>query len=150
MPIEIKSVRDPKYIKLDELPESSALPPSSLPATESVWYPITALTILGAAPTTIVFTIKLPNELSEKSLQVMAAIADDTRTAIMEFVNSYLDLQSIPNGIQVQRKVTIKYGAGRNGPIDVSTLEVTTWPQYLDYFRQYTRIPELTVDIMES
>jgi hypothetical protein len=79
----------------------------------------------------------------------MATIADDTRTAIIESVNSYLDLQSIPKGIQVQRKVKVKYGVGRNGHVDVSTLEETMWPQYLDYFCQYTRIPELTVEIME-
>lgn len=79
----------------------------------------------------------------------MATIADDTRTAIIESVNSYLDLQGIPKGIQLQRKVKIKYGVGRNGHVDVSTLEETMWPQYLDYFRQFTKIPELTLEIME-
>ena len=49
----------------------------------------------------------------------------------------------------MQRKVKIKYGVGRNGRVDVSTLEDTMWPQYLDYFRQFTKIPELTVEIME-
>jgi hypothetical protein len=55
----------------------------------------------------------------------MATIADDTRTAIIESVNSYLDLQRTPKGIQVKRKVKIKYGVGRNGHVDMSTLEET-------------------------
>ena len=79
----------------------------------------------------------------------MATIADDTHTAIINSVNSYLDSKSMLKVVQVQRKLKIKYGVGRNGAVDVSILEETMWPEYLDYFRQYTRIPELTVDVME-
>jgi hypothetical protein len=33
--------------------------------------------------------------------------------------------------------------------VDLSTLEEIVWPEYLDYFRQYTRIPELTVYVVD-
>lgn len=141
-PPEIESVSDPvSDLKLDGLPAPSPLSPPSPPASESAQ--------LTQTLRVVVFTIELPNELSDKSLQVMTTIANDTRTAIIESVNSYPDLQGIPKGMQVQRKVKIKYGVGRNGHVDVSTLEETMWPQYLDYFRQFTKIPELTLEIME-
>ena len=79
----------------------------------------------------------------------MTTIADNTRTAIIDTVNSYLDSKSMLKGMQGQRKLEIKYGVGRNGDVDLSTLEEDMWPEYLDYFRQYTRIPELTVDVVD-
>jgi hypothetical protein len=79
----------------------------------------------------------------------MTTIVDNTRTAIINTVNSYLDSKGMLKGIQGQRKFEIKYGVGRNGDVDLSTLEETMWPECLDYFRQYTGIPELTVDVMD-
>ncbi|KAG9228159.1 hypothetical protein BJ875DRAFT_500952 [Amylocarpus encephaloides] len=178
-PLEIESVSDAvEDPKLDEVPPASlplSSPSESRPRTlrseapllsESVWHPILALSIRGAAPIkittnnfyakltqtlrTVVFTIELPNELSDKPLQVMATIVDDSRTAMVESLNSYLDSKNILKGIQGQRKIEIKYGVGKNGHVDVSTLEETMWSQYLDYFCQYTRIPELTVEITDS
>ena len=78
----------------------------------------------------------------------MATIADNTHKAIINTVNSYLNPKSMLNGMQGQQKLEIKYGVGRNGDVDLSTLEETMWPEYLDYFRQYTRIPELTVNVI--
>ena len=98
---------------------------------------------------TVVFTVQFPNETSNKPLQVMATIADNTHKAIINTVNSYLNSKSMLNGMQGQRKLEIKYGVGRNGDVDLSTLEETMWPEYLDYFRQYTRIPELTVNVID-
>jgi len=114
------------------------LSPEALPLAESI-----------ADRQIVVFTIQFPNELSNKPLQVMTTIADNTRTAIINAVNSYLDSKSILKGTQGQREIDIKYGVGRNGDVDLSTLDETMWPDYLDYFRQYTRIPELTVDVVE-
>lgn len=79
----------------------------------------------------------------------MTIIADNSRTAIIDTANSYLDSKSILKDMQGQRKLEIKYGVGRNGDVDLSTLEESMWPEYLDYFRQYTRIPELTVDVVD-
>ena len=77
----------------------------------------------------------------------MTTITDDTRTAIISSANSYLDSKSI--GLQGRRKLEIKSGVGRNGDVDLSTLEETLWPEYLGYFCQYTKIPELTIDVVE-
>ena len=79
---------------------------------------------------TVVFTIQFPNEAIIEPLNVMATIADNTHTAIIDAVNSYLDSKDMPS----QRKLEIKSAVGRNGVIDVSTLEESMWPDYLDYF----------------
>ena len=78
----------------------------------------------------------------------MTTIAENTRTAIIDAVNSYLGSRSTLNDTHSQRTLEIKYGVGRNGNVDLSTLEATMWPEYLDYFRQFTRIPELTIHVM--
>jgi hypothetical protein len=100
----------------------------------------------------IVVTIQFPNDIGKQPVHAMIAIADNTRTAIINAVNSYLDLKSmLESGTskQGQRKLEIKYGVGRIGNVDLSALEETMWPEYLDYFRQHTRIPELTVSVVD-
>lgn len=92
---------------------------------------------------------QLPNEISIKPLYVMTIISDNTRVAIIDTVNSYLDSKGILKAIRGQRKLEIKCGVGRNRDVDLSTLEETMWPEYLDYFYQYTRFPELTVDVVD-
>jgi hypothetical protein len=134
------------------LPESMGHPTSAPSLTAAISTEITTDNLqvqVAQSPRTVVFTIEFPNEISNKPLQVMATISDNTRTAIIDAVNSYLDSKSVLKGEQGQRRLEIKYGIGRNGDVDLSTLEETMWPEYLDYFRQYTRIPELTVDVMD-
>lgn len=97
---------------------------------------------------TVVVTIQFPNEISSKPQHVMTTVADNTRAAMFDAVNSYLDSKNVLKRMQGQRELEIKCGVGRNGDVDVSTVEETMWPEYLDYFRQYTRIPELTVQVM--
>lgn len=62
---------------------------------------------------TVVFSIQFPQEISNKPLQVMATIADNTRKAICDTVNLYLNSKCMLKGIQGQRKVEIKYDVGR-------------------------------------
>ncbi|KAL2068579.1 hypothetical protein VTL71DRAFT_14916 [Oculimacula yallundae] len=97
----------------------------------------------------IVFMIQFPNEMSVNPLQVMTTIAENTRTAILDSVNSYLSSKGMLIGNMGQRKIVIRSAVGRSGNLDVSTLEDTKWPEYLEYFRQYTKIPELMVDVTD-
>jgi hypothetical protein len=80
---------------------------------------------------------------------VMTTIADNTYTAIIDSVTSYLDLKGILKGMQGQQKLEIQYGVGRDGDVDLSALEETMWPEYLEYFCQFTKIPELTIGVVE-
>jgi len=132
---------------------------------EAVGYPITAPLLLGAISTgtrtrtpqqqngrngqTVVFTIRHPNEIQKKPLQAMIALTDNTRAAIFDAVNSYLDSKSALKVGQGQRKLKIICGVGKDGDVDLSALEETMWPDYFQYFRQYTRLPELTVDVVD-
>ncbi|CZR70007.1 uncharacterized protein PAC_19908 [Phialocephala subalpina] len=95
---------------------------------------------------TVVFTIQFPDEINTKPLQAMITLADNTRVAIFDAVHSYLDSKSSSTGRQGLRRLEIKSGAGKNGDVGLSMLEETMWPEYLEYFRQYTKLPELTVD----
>jgi hypothetical protein len=98
---------------------------------------------------TVVFTIQYPNDRSIKPLQVMITLEDNTRAGIFDAVNSYLDSKSTLTGGNGQRKLEITTAAGKNGDVDLSALEESMWPDYLVYFRQYTWLPELTVDVVE-
>ncbi|RDW63625.1 hypothetical protein BP6252_11170 [Coleophoma cylindrospora] len=135
--------------------DPSTLPCETQPKIEDdVWETLKSEVPLEPEPVAqirqvVVFTIKFPNETSNKPLKVMATIAENTYTAIVDTVNLYLDSKRMPSGVKGQRKVQITYGIGRDGDVDLSTLEETMWPEYLNYFRQYTRIPELTVDVMD-
>lgn len=95
----------------------------------------------------IVFKIESPNEIRKKSVLVMTTIGDDTRAARINSTNSYLGSQS--TGLHEQRKLEIKYDIPRNGGVNLSTLDETLKPEYLGYFCHSTKIPELTIDIME-
>ena len=48
-----------------------------------------------------------------------------------------------------QRQIEIKYGIGKNGDLDLSALGEGKWPEYQQNFRHYTKLPELTVDIVD-
>jgi hypothetical protein len=98
---------------------------------------------------TVVLTIRYPNETNNQPRQVMVTLADNTRAAIFDAVSLYLDLNKAMQRTQRQRKLEIKCGAGKNGDVDLSALEESKWPEYLEYFRQYTRLPELTVDVVD-
>lgn len=78
----------------------------------------------------------------------MLTLADNTRAAIFGAVNSYLDSKSPLVRRRGQRKLEIMYGVGKNGDVDLSALEENLWPEHLEYFCQYTRFPELTVDVV--
>ncbi|KAH6710604.1 hypothetical protein BKA61DRAFT_658496 [Leptodontidium sp. MPI-SDFR-AT-0119] len=95
---------------------------------------------------TVVFTVQFPDEIDTKPLQAMITLADNTRAAIFDAVRSYLHSKSLSTCRRSLQRLEIKSGAGKNGDVDLSTLEETMWPEYLEYFRQYTRLPELTVD----
>ena len=173
----VDPVNDSEEPKLDDasplLPESPRIEDgvwetprseASLPL-ESVGHPTSIVSLLAAFSTdtttdtlqlqdtqsrrTVVLTIHFPDHTSDKPQHVMTTIADDTRSAIIETVNSYLDSKSKVNGKQGQRRIEMTYGVGRNGDVDLSSIDDTMWPEYLDYFRQYTRIPELTVAVLD-
>ena len=150
--------------------ESSAARKSSAgmldvpPATEPVQPPDVAILLAQATSTetpthntqlstprsgqTVVFTIQFPEEVNMKPLQAMITLADNTRAAILEAVHSYIDSKSSLMYTRGLRRLEIKSGAGKNGEVDLSTLEETMWPEYLEYFRQYTKLPELTIDCL--
>lgn len=48
-----------------------------------------------------------------------------------------------------QRKIEIKYSAGKNRDLDLSALEESKWPEYINYLCQYTKLPELTVSVVD-
>jgi hypothetical protein len=134
------------------------------PATEPVQHPDVATLLAQATSTetpthntqlstprsgqTVIFTIQLPEEVNMKPLQAMITLADNTRAAILEAVHSYIDSKSSLMYNRGLRRLEIKSGAGKKGEVDLSTLEETMWPEYLEYFRQYTKLPELTIDCL--
>lgn len=48
------------------------------------------------------------------------------------------------------RRLEIKYGAGKDGDLELSAVDENMWPDYLEYFCQCTKFPELTVDVVDS
>lgn len=97
---------------------------------------------------TVVVTIRHPSKTSDLHLHLMVTLADNTLKAIFDAVNSYLDSKSPSVPVQGLRKLEIKYGTGKKGDVDLSALEESKWPEYLEYFGQCTRFPELTVDVL--
>ena len=78
----------------------------------------------------------------------MLSLTDNTYAAICEAVSAYLDTQD--SGLAPKRTLQIKSGMGRNGKVDLSAIEASMWPVYMEYFCQYTKLPELTVDVLDS
>lgn len=110
------------------------------------------VTTYRAQPTagqTVVLTILHTSKISDQTLRTMINLADNTKAAILDAVNLYLDSNSLLVHIPGQRKIEIKYGAGKNGDLDLSSLEESKWPEYLEYLGQYTRLPELTVEVVD-
>ena len=142
--------------------EPSAKVPEVLPAPEPVKHSAVAMSLPQAASTeaaphavqspalrsgqTVVLTIQFPDEINIKPLQAMITLAGNTRAAIFDAVHSYLDSKSSLTRREGLQRLEIKSGAGKDGDVDLSTLEETMWPEYLEYFCQYTKLPELTVD----
>jgi len=92
-------------------------------------------------------TIVLTIQIGSQTRNTMVNLAENTKTAILKAVNSYLDSNN-PGHSRGQRKVEITHGAGKNGDIDLFALEESKWPEYLDYFHQCTGLPELKVEIL--
>jgi len=98
---------------------------------------------------TVVFTIRHSNSINKvRTLEVMLFLTDTTYAAICEAVFEYLDSQEgiLPS----KRTLKIKSGIGRNGKVDLLAVEESMWPVYMEYFCQYTKLPELTVDVLDS
>jgi len=76
----------------------------------------------------------------------MVTLEENTRNAIFSAVNSYLDSRTPSIGC---RELEIKYGVGKDGDLELSGLDEAMWPDYLEYFRVCTMIPELTVEVVE-
>lgn len=93
---------------------------------------------------TVVLSIRTGSQVQN----TMVNLAENTKTAILDAVNSYL-VSNAPLGHSMKRKVEIAHGAGKNGDVDLSVLEESKWPEYLEYFRQCTVLPELQVDVEE-
>jgi len=64
-------------------------------------------------------------------------------------VNLYLNQKSLLVDFPRQRKIEIKYSAGKNRDLDLSALEESKWPEYINYLCQYTKLPELTVSVVD-
>ena len=64
-------------------------------------------------------------------------------------MNSYPDSKSLLVSIPGQRQIEIKYDTGKNGDLDLSALGEGKWPEYQENFHQYTKIPKLTLDIVD-
>jgi len=80
----------------------------------------------------------------------MVNLVDNTREAIFNAVNSYLDSTRITLDLpRHSREMEIRYGAGKAGDVDVSSLEESLWPEYLEYLGQYTKFPELTIEVQD-
>ncbi|KAH7357000.1 hypothetical protein BKA65DRAFT_548383 [Rhexocercosporidium sp. MPI-PUGE-AT-0058] len=98
---------------------------------------------------TVVFTIRHSNDIKRTcTLEAMLFLTDTTYAAICEAVFAYLDSQE--GGLRPKRTLQIRSGIGRNGKVDLSAIEESMWPVYMEYFCQYTKLPELTVDILDS
>lgn len=82
------------------------------------------------------------------ALDIMLFLTDTTCAAICEAVFAYLDSQE--SVLPSKRKLQIRSGIGRNGKVDLSAIEQSMWPVYMKYFCQYTKLLELTVDILDS
>lgn len=98
---------------------------------------------------TVIFTIRHSSDLNIAcTREVMLSLTDNTYAAICEAVSAYLDTQD--SGLAPKRTLQIKSGMGRNGKVDLSAIEASMWPVYMEYFCQYTKLPELTVDVLDS
>ena len=106
----------------------------------------------GSSPQgyTVVLTIVYPGRriFDAKTYQTMVNLTENTKTAIINAANSYVDF--IRQMDLAARKIEIKSGVGKAGNIDVSTLEDGRWPEYLEYFRLCTTLPELTVEVTDE
>ncbi|KAF8854318.1 hypothetical protein BDZ45DRAFT_728908 [Acephala macrosclerotiorum] len=99
---------------------------------------------------TIVLNILYTSKTAKQTLRAMVTLEDNTRRGIFSAVNLYLDSRTPPAQIQNQRTLEIKYGAGKDGDLELSALDENMWPEYLEYFRQYTKFPELTIDVVDG
>ncbi|KAH9214266.1 hypothetical protein DL95DRAFT_446595 [Leptodontidium sp. 2 PMI_412] len=98
---------------------------------------------------TVVFTIRHSNGINKtRTLEVMLFLADTTYAAICGAIFAYLDSQE--GFVPSKRTIQIRSGIDRNGKVDLSAVEESMWPVYIEYFCQYTKLPELTVDVLDS
>ena len=77
----------------------------------------------------------------------MIDLAETSKNAILNAAGSFIDSKVQLSMVLFQRLIEIKYGVGKTGDLDVSTLEESRWAGYLAYFSQCTRIPELTIEV---
>ncbi|KAH7403856.1 hypothetical protein BKA64DRAFT_707328 [Cadophora sp. MPI-SDFR-AT-0126] len=97
----------------------------------------------------VVFTIRHFNNMNKTDTrEVMLFLTDTTYAAICEAVFLYLDSQE--GVLPSKRGLQLKAGTGRNGKVDLSAIEESMCPVYMEYFCQYTKLPELTVDVLDS
>lgn len=83
------------------------------------------------------------------TLQSMVNLPQNTKAAILEASAACVN-SSIGKSFSNRRNFEIKSGVGKYGEIDVSTLEEGKWPEYLDYFTQFTVLPEFTVVVVDE
>lgn len=98
---------------------------------------------------TIVLTILHTTKTSNQALNTMVNLAENTKAAIIDAVNFYLDSKCLSVHFPRQRRVEIRSGTGKKGDLDLSAVDENKWWEYLEYLRQYTTLPELTVDVVE-
>lgn len=99
---------------------------------------------------TIVLKIIYTSGTTKRALGTMVILKENTHQGILLAVNSYLDSKTALAQKLSPRRIKIKYGAGKNGDLELSGVDENMWPDYLEYFRQCTRFPELTVDVVEN
>lgn len=126
-------------------PTTSSLPETGSPAPTGC-VPQTQDALEGK---TVVFTIRSDFRTDSRTLQVMMTLAANTRAAITNALNSYLDSKIPSSCEQVQRKLEIKSGAGKDGDVDFSTLDESMWPACLEYLGQHKKVLELTVGVVD-
>ncbi|KAH8598628.1 hypothetical protein B0O99DRAFT_738822 [Bisporella sp. PMI_857] len=131
--------------------ETSEAPPAIeavIPSTTTASLPQTVLTNVTSQPPvvkTVVLKIVHTSKAGTQTLQTMVNLAENTKKAIFDAVNRYLDYGSDVRYPSSCRIIEIKSGSGKDGDLDLSALEEGRWPEYLEYLSQYTRFPELTV-----
>ncbi|KAF4624146.1 hypothetical protein G7Y89_g14025 [Cudoniella acicularis] len=139
----VETIQAPPAPQEEPLAETIETPP----AQEEIEEPSS---IQPPAGQTVVLKILYTSRTGTQTLGTMVTLEENTRKGILSAVNSYLDSR-IPQGhIPDQRTLEIKYGTGRNGDLELSALDENLWPEYLEYFRQYTKFPELTVDVVDG